>query len=168
MSKGAAGWGVAHPSRLGHITRRRKRRKGRIPHNVECWLQTKTKAARGPRGIPALFVSGGCVHGQTERAKLAERLGHCPSDEDIEDVVTFAYDLAAGLAEADRDFSKRRQIVDVLDVRGILAIEDGEKVCHASFILTGDNTKRLTLPKCGKSLSIASKRRVRESILGTL
>jgi hypothetical protein len=31
----------------------------------------------------------------------------------------------------------------VLDVRGILAIEDGEKVCHASFILTGENTKRL-------------------------
>jgi hypothetical protein len=59
----------------------------------------------------ALFVSDGYVHSQTERAKLAERLGHCPPDEDIEDVVTFAYDLAAGLTEADKDFAKRRQIV---------------------------------------------------------
>ncbi len=83
---------------------------------------------------------------------MQARLGRGPSDDDIESVVTFAYDLA----EADRDFSKRRQIVQVLDVRGILAIEDGEKVCHASFILTGENTKRLTLPKRGKSLSIAS------------
>ena len=82
---------------------------------------------------------------ERELGELKKRLGHRPSNEEIEDVMTFAYDLAAGLAKADRDFAKRRKIVEMLDVRGIQAIEDGEKVVHASFVLTGNKPERLRL-----------------------
>ncbi len=75
-----------------------------------------------------------------ERGELAKRLGHRPSDDEIEDIITFAY----GLAKADRDFAKRRKIVEVLDVRGILTIESGERICTVSFILK--QSKRLTVP----------------------
>lgn len=89
-----------------------------------------------------------------ERGELQKRIAHAPSDDEIEDVITFAYDLAAGIAQADKSFDKRRRIIEVLDVRAILATEDGEKVCHASFILSGDARKRLALPKRGKVLSV--------------
>jgi hypothetical protein len=90
-----------------------------------------------------------------EHGELQARLGHGPSDDEIEGVIAFAYDLKGGIAEADKDFAKRRQIIEVLDVRGILAVEGDEKVCCASFILTGENTRRLVLPKRGEALSVA-------------
>ena len=92
-----------------------------------------------------------------ERGKLAARLGHRPSDDEIEDVMSFAYDISAGVAKADKSFEKRRKVIELLDVRGILTIEDGEKVCYASFILAqGEYSKRLVLPQRGNALSVAT------------
>jgi site-specific DNA recombinase len=82
-----------------------------------------------------------------ERGELAKRLGHRPSDDEIEDLMTFAYGVAAGLEKADKDFAKRRKIIEVLNVRGIVTIENGERICTVSFILAqGEQGKRLTVP----------------------
>jgi len=59
----------------------------------------------------------------------------------------FACELSKGLNEADKSFEKRRRIIELLDVRGILAVEAGEKVVYASFALTssGQRGERLKL-----------------------
>ena len=77
-------------------------------------------------------------------------------EDDIENLVAFAHNLAAGLDAADKDFAKRQQIVEILNVRGILMVENGQQVCTASFILTGENTKRLVLPKRGENVSVTT------------
>jgi site-specific DNA recombinase len=52
------------------------------------------------------------------------------ADEDIETIVEFATKVAQGLEEAERDFEKRRWVIEKLDVRVKLAVEDGQKVVH--------------------------------------
>lgn len=37
---------------------------------------------------------------------------------------------AGGLKETDQDFKVRRQLIDALDIRAILVLEDGEKVVY--------------------------------------
>ena len=91
-----------------------------------------------------------------ERGELRKRIVHGLSEDDIENLVAFAHNLAAGLDAADKDFAKRQQIVEILNVRGILMVENGQQVCTASFILTGENTKRLVLPKRGENLSVTT------------
>ncbi len=81
-----------------------------------------------------------------ERGELQRRIEHSLSDDDVESLVAFAQRMAAGLEEADRDFAKRRQTVEMLDVRGGLTVENGERVCSVSFMLTGESTQRLVLP----------------------
>lgn len=87
-------------------------------------------------------------------SELSKRLGSKLSEEAIETLIEFSYDLAAGVGEASGSFEKRRQIVDLLDVQGILTVENGEQVCYASFILTEGVTQRLVLPKRGKNVLI--------------
>ena len=91
-----------------------------------------------------------------ERAKLEARLAGEFSQDDITEVITFARDLAAGIEAADKDFEKRRRIIEALDVRAILAIEDGERVVYPSFVLSAPREVRLPLSgyathfsKCG-------------------
>ena len=87
---------------------------------------------------------------------MKRRLGNKLSEEAIETLMEFSYDLAAGVAEASESFEKRQQIIEMLDVRGILAVENGEQVCYASFILTEGVTQRLVLPKRGKNVLITT------------
>jgi hypothetical protein len=91
-----------------------------------------------------------------ERDELEQCIEHGLSDDDVENLVAFAHRLAAGLEEADRDFAKRLQIVELLDVRGILTAENGARVCNVSFMLTGESTQRLVLPSRRGKLPIKS------------
>jgi hypothetical protein len=90
--------------------------------------------------------------------ELSGRLAYRPSDNEIENVMRFAYDLSAGIEEADESFEKRRAIIEILDVRAVMKEEDGERVCYPSFILSGKDRRdtRLVLPNRGESLSIAT------------
>jgi len=95
---------------------------------------------------------------ELERSELQERLGGMPAGNEMDEVVAFAYDIAAGLEAADKDFAKRRRIIEVLNVRAILVVEDGEKVVYASFILTGEQSIRLILPRCERPVVNTSSR----------
>lgn len=83
---------------------------------------------------------------EAERAKLSARLSGEFSQADITELIQFAHDLAAGLDKADKSFETRQRIIELLDVRGILVVEDGERVCRASFVLTKGVEKRLVIP----------------------
>jgi hypothetical protein len=50
------------------------------------------------------------------------------SDDRIMTIEDFARKVAGGLAKAETDFGARRQIIDLLDVKVTLAIEEGQKV----------------------------------------
>lgn len=93
-----------------------------------------------------------------EKGKLVDQLDTTLSAEGITEVVTFARAMADGVLEAGDDFGKRRRIIELLDVRGKLAVENGEKVLYAWFILTDKaQPKRLSVsnwPKMAESLSI--------------
>ncbi|MDI9547522.1 MAG: hypothetical protein QM346_07950 [Chloroflexota bacterium] len=47
-------------------------------------------------------------------------------------MLNFTAKVAEGLEKADDDFETRRRIIDILDVRATLAIEDGKKVVYLS------------------------------------
>ena len=57
------------------------------------------------------------------------------TDEQIATIEDFAKKVSAGLEIADQDFEARRQIIDLLDVRVTLAIEDGEKIAYVRCLL---------------------------------
>ena len=92
---------------------------------------------------------------QRERAKMAERLGLELSQSQVIEIIAFARKLSDGLAEADRSFEARQHIIELLDVRGILAVEGDEKVVYASFVLTppGERGVRLSLSSVPKGTS---------------
>jgi len=60
-------------------------------------------------------------------------------DETIRDIVKFAGEVALDLEAAGQSYEARRRIVDMLDVRVTLTLEDGEKIVYASM-LCGDGT----------------------------
>jgi site-specific DNA recombinase len=97
---------------------------------------------------------------EEEREKLQGRLGRELSPQQITEVLKFAEKLARGLEKADQSFAARRRIIELLDVRAILATENGEKVVYASFVLTdtGEHGERLTMPKVTRrKLSVGDK-----------
>lgn len=97
---------------------------------------------------------------EAEREKLQGRLGRELSPQQITEVIKFAETLAHGLEKADQSFEARRRIIELLDVRAILATEDGEKVVYASFVLTdvGAHGERLVMPKVTRrKLSVGDK-----------
>ncbi len=57
------------------------------------------------------------------------------SDDQIVTIEDFARKVAGGLAKAETDFEARRQIIDLLDVRVTLAIEEGQKVAHVRCLV---------------------------------
>jgi site-specific DNA recombinase len=59
------------------------------------------------------------------------------SDDQIMTIEDFARKVAGGLAKAETDFEARRQIIDLLDVRVTLAIEEGQKVAHVRCLVEG-------------------------------
>ncbi len=68
---------------------------------------------------------------EKERAGLTARLeAQTLTEEQIQSLKDFAAEVAGGLEHADEDFESRRQIIDTLDVRATLAVEDGDKVVY--------------------------------------
>ncbi len=66
-------------------------------------------------------------------------------DDEIEQTVNLARGISRGLDAADKDFDKRKAIIEILDVRGVLAVENGEKVVYVTMRLTGDEPIRLSV-----------------------
>jgi hypothetical protein len=57
------------------------------------------------------------------------------TDRQVEGIMEFATQVRAGLAEADQDFDKRRQLIETLDVQVRLALEDEERIAHVRCLL---------------------------------
>ena len=85
-----------------------------------------------------------------ERAILVARLEeHLPGREVLANLQTFAAEVAEALATTD-DAELRRTVIENLDVRVKLAVEDGQKVAHARCIL---GETRLVISSTGSSSS---------------
>ncbi len=66
-----------------------------------------------------------------EREKLSQQFSsEYLSDEQIVEITAFAESIKDGIRKA--DFETKRRIIDLLDVRGKLAIESGEKVVYVT------------------------------------
>jgi len=73
---------------------------------------------------------------EQEKVKLIEAIDErVITPEQIEDIHEFAAKVREGLAYADGDFAAKRAIVDALDLRVILTIENGEKIIYAECAL---------------------------------
>ena len=71
-----------------------------------------------------------------ERNDLAESLEESAiTDEQMETIEKLTRAFAEGLAAADEDFDKRRQLVELLDVTVTLTVEDGQRVAYPRFVL---------------------------------
>jgi hypothetical protein len=71
---------------------------------------------------------------QREKADISSHLQTTViSDEQIEDIEAFCSQLREGLENA--TVEQKRQIIDMLDVRGKLSIENEEKVVYVKCIL---------------------------------
>ena len=91
---------------------------------------------------------------EQEKARLVDVIEEQTlSPHQIEDIHEFARKIGAGLAEADQDFRRKRAIVDALDVRVVLSVEEGEKVVYAQCTLGEEEFKldAKKAPKGGRS-----------------
>ena len=57
------------------------------------------------------------------------------TDDQIMTIEDFAKEVAEGLVKAEENFEVRRQIIDLLDVRVTLAIEEGQKVAYVRCLV---------------------------------
>ena len=95
---------------------------------------------------------------ENERDTFQNRMAYGLTSAQVEGVIQFAHKLSKGIDVADKSFTARRWIIDTLDVRGIISIEDGDKLVDASVIFDDQqHGKRLVLPKRGRKLSVADK-----------
>jgi hypothetical protein len=86
---------------------------------------------------------------EEEKSRLVDVIAqHTVSPKEIENIFEFASKIAANLEGADHDFHQRRAIVDALDVRVVLTVEEGEKVVYAQCYLGEEEFK---LDKKGSS-----------------
>jgi len=75
---------------------------------------------------------------QRERDKLQRALETSVlSNDQIQTIEDLAAIVATGLDAAETDFSVRRRIIEMLDVQGVLSIEDGQKVVHLTSDVAG-------------------------------
>jgi len=72
---------------------------------------------------------------EEQTRKLAMLETESLSEEQLQSVIQFAQVIAEEVEEADQDFETRCEIIEALQVRGELGIEDGEKVLHLHCIL---------------------------------
>lgn len=78
---------------------------------------------------------------EKERADLVITLeSQTLTDAQILTIEKYARKVAKGLGKAEGDFELRRQIIDELDVRVKLAIEDGLKVAHVRCLIREEET----------------------------
>jgi hypothetical protein len=91
---------------------------------------------------------------EQEHQRLAAQLEqNSLGDNEIEEIITFAHKLSQGLEKADASFEARRHIIELLDVRVVLTVEDGEKIVYATFILGKEQSAiRLKLASYNHSL----------------
>jgi len=76
---------------------------------------------------------------ERERADLVARLAaQTLTDEQVQTIAEFAQEVAQGLEKADNDFAARRQLIEMLDVRATLAVEDGQKVAYVRCMMGDD------------------------------
>lgn len=74
---------------------------------------------------------------QRERAGLVAALeARTMTEDQVQDILSFARRIALGLEAADHDFEAKRQIVELLDVQATLAVEDGVKVAQVRWLLS--------------------------------
>jgi hypothetical protein len=87
---------------------------------------------------------------ERERADLAAQVEtHTITDEQVQTVIGFAERVRGGLEEMDQDFEIRRQLIDALDVRATLALEDGEAVVHVQCTLGKSALSVVSNTVCG-------------------
>jgi site-specific DNA recombinase len=72
---------------------------------------------------------------EKEQTDLAMFLESQLSDEAIATLTDFTKKVSAGLELAEEDFEAKRQIIDLLDVRATLTIEDGQKVAYVRCLV---------------------------------
>ena len=66
----------------------------------------------------------------TEGDALQEELTQGLTNEQVTELVAFSRQVADGLEKADSDFNLRRRIIEYLNVRVVLAIEEGQQVAY--------------------------------------
>ena len=73
------------------------------------------------------------------------------TDDQIMTIEDFAKEVAGGLAEAETDFDARRHIIDLLDVRATLTIEEGQRVAYVRCLVddTALSIESTSLRDCG-------------------
>lgn len=72
---------------------------------------------------------------EEERGKLsAEINAESLTQDQIHSLQEFATQVAEGLDEADHDFGVRRSIIEILDVKATLAVEDEEQVVYTRYV----------------------------------
>lgn len=71
------------------------------------------------------------------------------TDAQIENLQRFAEDTSQGLEQAEDSFEKRLLIINELDVRATLAVEDGQKIIHARCILREATLSAVTSTSSG-------------------
>ncbi len=87
---------------------------------------------------------------EKERAEQETKLGADSfTDEQIKTLMDFAERMSEGLAEAEEDFTARRHLIELLNVRGELWVEDGVKMLRASA--------RLGTPKAWCIMTLCSR-----------
>ena len=75
---------------------------------------------------------------ERERANLATHLEvQTLTEEQIRTLQDFAGQVSTALAAAEANFAVRRQLIEMLNVEGTLALEEGEKVVYVRCLLTG-------------------------------
>lgn len=73
---------------------------------------------------------------ERERINLVAQLeAQTLTDEQVQTSIEFAEKVRGGLEAADQDFETRRQLIDTLDVRATLVMEDGERVVYVQCTL---------------------------------
>jgi site-specific DNA recombinase len=83
---------------------------------------------------------------KAERSDLIDSLDQSSlTDAQVETIEELATAVAEGIAAADEDFDKRRQLVELLDVTVTLTVEDGAKVAYPRFVLSTEPGEALVL-----------------------
>ena len=75
---------------------------------------------------------------EEERAKLLAAIdAYRLTEEQIASIPQLAAEVRAHLEGGEKDFARRRRVIEMLKVEGVLAIEDGVKVVHIRATLSG-------------------------------
>ena len=75
-----------------------------------------------------------------ERTSLVAHLeAQTLTEEQLRTLQDFASQVSTALAAAEANFAARRQLIEMLNVEGTLALEEGEKVVYVRCLLTGSD-----------------------------